>query len=383
MCFAVERFQSQIMSLFAAVDAQGNTRYIGEVARGAACGCFCSECKSPVVAKHGTDHAWHFAHEASQERPQCLPGSVNLLRRLAVETLLESDTLVMPECRQVFTATVHFSSVEEVACWTLPVGRIAQRDIQAAVTKPVARYSLEGRPDCTIGLWVQIGDLNLEIGGDYDGELVYHCPAPSKGEITTQDSAVAFLQKHSRWRWQKLPDISGARRQAQERLQGRVESLQAEPAERLRRLRELHRLRNGLEPVQQRSSSTNSPEYGEESHASLLEQAPAPRPEWADFRKKNSSFFAFQLHTSREFWIVMQAADHPGYYVVPGAGLWDGWDEALPRSFGQADLLKGAYSGDGSINDGIQMMRNLGVAASRTDSDVGLICAFTGWKACT
>lgn len=81
-----------------------------------------------------------------------------------------------------------------------------------------------------------------------------------------------------------------------------------------------------------------------------------------------------------EIWIVMESADRPGYYIVPGTGWWDGWDEALPPTVWRADLEKGAYVSDKSINHGIQLIRNFGMTASRIDSDVGLICAFTGWK---
>ena len=41
--------------LFAALDAQGQIRFVGDVARGAACGCFCPVCASPLIAKLGYD----------------------------------------------------------------------------------------------------------------------------------------------------------------------------------------------------------------------------------------------------------------------------------------------------------------------------------------
>jgi competence CoiA-like predicted nuclease len=33
-----------------------------EVPRGQACNCVCSGCEHPVIAKQGTEKAWHFAH---------------------------------------------------------------------------------------------------------------------------------------------------------------------------------------------------------------------------------------------------------------------------------------------------------------------------------
>lgn len=365
------------MSLFAAIDAHGDTKYIGEVARGAACGCFCGECLSPLVAKQGSDHVWHFAHEACQERPQCLPGSINLLRRMATQRLLESDSLALPECRKVVTADWRYAGIHEVAQWALPVGRIGQRDMQAAFSKPVAQLNPIDMPDCSIGLWVQIGELDPPTDGEFDGALVYLCPAPPKDAITTQASAMAFLHQNSRWHWLKLPDVFGALANARKRLQDRVADQQTEQITKLQRLRSR---------LQQQSASVGgmtvfeSSSAHREGFAGLPVQPTEQPPKWVKLKKQNTSYFAFEMRTEGEFWILMESADHVGYYVVPGTGWWDGWDESLPRSVGQADLEKGAYRGDGTMDRAMELMRNLGVAASRIDSDASLICAFTGWK---
>lgn len=363
------------MSLFAALDADGNARYIGDVVRGAACGCFCSECKSPVVAKHGTEKEWHFAHEASQERPQCVPGSINLLRRLATERLLEPATLDLPECREIVFRRANFSDIREVATWRLPRASIVQRFLDSAFSKPVASLEPEGMPGCAIALWVQIGELDLETTGEFAGELVYHCPTPPKGAITTLASAVAFLQLNSRWLWQRSPDVFGELEKANARLKERVASHQAEIASKF------HQLKARFH--ENRASSTPfawSPLPIDAAAAVAPVPSSLPRPPWAALKKVNTSFFAFQMLSEGEYWIVFEAADHPGYYIVPGTGCFDGWDEALPRSFGTPDLDKGAYQGDGPVGPAIDLLRGLGVAATRIDSDPVWICEFTGWK---
>ena len=365
------------MSLFAAIDGQGNTRYIGEVARGAACGCFCAECKSPVVAKHGEDHVWHFAHEASQERPQCLPGSVNLLRRLAIETLLRADTFALPECRTVLTLDQPYSDIQEEAAWTLPVGSIVQRNLDAPFGKLVAEIHLMEFPACSIGLWVQIGELALDKMGEFAGALTYHCQAPPKGAITSLASALTFLQEHHRWQWQRMPDVFGELEQARHRLQSRQDTLQAETISKLRNLRALMRERStsnwsGQSPSAPRLSDIDLGRYSPVP-------VPPPLPAWVELRKKDRPFFAYQLRDGAGFWIAMEAADHAGYYVVPGGGYFEGWDEALPLSVGHADPVKGAYRGEGPVIRAIQVLQKLGVSASRIDTDAMLICAFTGW----
>ena len=82
--------------IFAGLDAQGITRFVADVPGGAACGCHCAACGAALVAKRGDVKIWHFAHEASQERPECFAGAVNLLRRLAAQDLAIRSPVVAP-----------------------------------------------------------------------------------------------------------------------------------------------------------------------------------------------------------------------------------------------------------------------------------------------
>lgn len=86
------------------------------------------------------------------------------------------------------------------------------------------------------------------------------------------------------------------------------------------------------------------------------------------------------MRSEDEYWIVMEASDCPGCYIVPGSGLQEGWDEALPASAGSPDLDKGAYWHEGAIDLAIAAIRKLGVLASRIDSDARAIATFTNWK---
>jgi hypothetical protein len=92
-----------MIRLFAGLGRDGAMRFIGEVERGAACGCSCPECGSPLVAKQGNEKDWHFAHEGGQERPECEAGAINMLRRLAVEYLRGQPTLELPPFRERVT----------------------------------------------------------------------------------------------------------------------------------------------------------------------------------------------------------------------------------------------------------------------------------------
>lgn len=47
--------------------ANGEDRWIDEVARGLACNCTCLECGSPVIARQGDVREWSFAHKADSD----------------------------------------------------------------------------------------------------------------------------------------------------------------------------------------------------------------------------------------------------------------------------------------------------------------------------
>ena len=104
--------------LFAALNVQGEIRFVGDVDRGAACGCFCPDCSSPLVAKQGSANEWHFAHEGGQERPECLVGAQNLLRRFCMEHLQHralSQSLTLPPGRShAELTTLYFSGHEPI-----------------------------------------------------------------------------------------------------------------------------------------------------------------------------------------------------------------------------------------------------------------------------
>lgn len=93
VCLATKRSRKdevptvQTLPIFAGVNSNGELKFVGDVPRGAACGCTCATCGAPLVARRGEIRTWHFAHEASQERPDCFAGAVNLLRTLIIHRL--------------------------------------------------------------------------------------------------------------------------------------------------------------------------------------------------------------------------------------------------------------------------------------------------------
>lgn len=82
--------------IFAGIDASERMRFVADVPGGLACGCFCPNCRAVLVAKQGEENAWHFAHEQSQERPECRIGALNLLRRLIAEEFIAAGRFASP-----------------------------------------------------------------------------------------------------------------------------------------------------------------------------------------------------------------------------------------------------------------------------------------------
>lgn len=85
-----------------------------EVPRGQACNCVCPGCEHPVVAKQGTEKAWHFAHAKSSDCANAYEKSVH---ELAKQLLRERKLLRVPTLTVTQTARDAFGtpiSAEEV-----------------------------------------------------------------------------------------------------------------------------------------------------------------------------------------------------------------------------------------------------------------------------
>lgn len=79
-----------------AVDASGKFRDVATVARGLQCGCFCADCKGPLVAKKGEINAHHFAHHDRRECRHALEAS--LFGMLMTLLRVPDAALMVPPC---------------------------------------------------------------------------------------------------------------------------------------------------------------------------------------------------------------------------------------------------------------------------------------------
>ncbi|MFN3496499.1 MAG: competence protein CoiA family protein, partial [Hydrogenophaga sp.] len=145
--------------LFIAQDAAGDLRFIGEVERGAECGCLCPECGSPLVARQGMANDWHFAHEAAQERPECGAAALRLFRRFVIEQVQQqmvAPDFMLPIYRQEVTLARSLVHLREDAQWGPQVLGEVQWGPEGLEDTPVARARLDTGVDLL--LFVRVGD---------------------------------------------------------------------------------------------------------------------------------------------------------------------------------------------------------------------------------
>lgn len=76
-----------------ALNNQGVTVHVNDVARGAACDCICPACGAPVIARQGDVRGWHFAHQAGAD----CPGAVeSALHKAAKEVVRRARGIELP-----------------------------------------------------------------------------------------------------------------------------------------------------------------------------------------------------------------------------------------------------------------------------------------------
>lgn len=362
------------MTTFAAVDFSGQIRFVGDVPRGAACGCVCPTCSSPLVAKQGEKNSWHFAHEAGQERPECLVGSINLLRRLAIERLsaMPEGLPLPPGTTTVscFESWKRFSEALELR-WPVTHVQAVWWNSQASSAQAVASFELnDGRIQHRIGVFVLIAtEITSLEHQDFDGALIFRCPPPAEGQLKSLAEALDYLVKEGDLLWNKLPDFGGALSQAREVVElQRQRFLLEREADRLARETALAQAHNRLQVVSRRRAGGHAAQRAAEA-------IPTNLPGWAVWKKPNSSFFAYGLGQD-ECWVIMAAEDFPGCYIVPIPLAFDGWDESLPPGLASPMPARECYTSTLPISEVTTWFVQRARRGSRIDSDARVIEAF-------
>ena len=333
--------------LFAALGPDGSMRFIGEVARGAACGCFCPECGSPLTAKQGLEKEWHFAHVSGQERPECDAGAANMFRRLAMEFLRKQQPLELPPCKTVVTERSSLGVLSEEVIWPVRLAGTVEWVVSASRASPVGRGSLEGGEILEILLGVgnpaMPGRPPTAAG---EAAVLYLCRMPEVSALRTRVDAEKHLAAHGRFLWHRLPQRADLIDAAMARVRQRARAEDQE-YERARR-RQADTSRDGWPTADGgRVGAVASRALGKDLTAERTDRlqrsldAPAEHFEWAPQRKSGAGFTLYRLRDGSS-WVIYTLEDE-SHAIAAWPRAEDGWDEALPPRIATPDRALGVY----------------------------------------
>lgn len=342
-------------TLFVARDAAGVTRFVGDVPRGAACGCFCPVCKSALVAKQGDELDWHFAHEAGTERPECRAGAMNLLRRLALEELNRRGLVLLPDF-----SVAHPLGGRAPLVWTAhPAGELHVLEVRGAQT-PAATLALREGGSALVFVCIDRETPPAASGPD-EALLVAWCPYPENGKIRTEAQAREFVRASTRLHWASLPDY-----------EGRVAAAQEERRAFLRQLQDRAQQQAGARWGAMRRALQAPPLAREDVDAVPPAGAPAPAPvvapEWAPGLVVGTSIHYRAMDDGSQWVCYQSAPNHWRLRAVPE--LHEGWDESFPLTIAVSEgeaWLRVVDFGK------LLMLFNAHATASRIDSDPRVI----------
>lgn len=321
------------MNLFAGIGLNGEMRFIGEVERGAACGCRCPECNSPLIAKQGDEKEWHFAHEAGQERPECHAGAMNMLRRLAIEYLKLREVLLLPPYQVSVRASSPLGGRSETVEWRPQFQGPLKWLPKGTRYEPIAVGRLNSQIDANV--FVEVGEPYPAKANQSAGMagVDFVCSVPPLSDLRIRSRAEQHLRNFGRVQWRHHPDTLGLVAAAQKRVNAKA----AEDAARVKEVVE-RQAREQQQRAQGHQVSDRSP--------TLASPAPAPKVEqhypWAPLLNPSSAFIFYRLNDGSA-WVVYTMTDDK--VAIAPWPMNEGWDEALPPSVGAADPALGVYRG--------------------------------------
>lgn len=312
-----------MVQIFAARDATGATRFIGEVPRGASCGCFCLVCGSPLVARQGEVNEPHFAHEGGQERPDCLVGALNLLRRLVVEELAR-----MPWRIADYEANVPAAGALPVRWTDVPLEPVQSLANTGGPRMPAATVEL--KRGGTGHIYVLLGREKAPTDLQQPSVEV-SVPMPHPGALRTEETARGYVRAHLQMRWLYLPDYDGlveaAAHRQRKAMREKLQALRGGYAGRDDPGRRWAEIRRQSTPPSAAFAGSPSPSSATPSSSADLSQRPLVR--WAPGLAGSGAIQYRQLRDGSQ-WVVYPAGTE--WRIAPVPEPFDGWVEFFPPS---------------------------------------------------
>ena len=325
------------------------------------------------MARQGAANEWHFAHEASQERPECETASASMLRRLMIEHLRSREGaggLPLPPYRQRVSIVRTLINVHEDVQWRArPMGH-AQWQPLAPAHEPVVRVRL----DTGVELHIHVA---LDASGPPPSEgtvaqAVFRCPLPPPGVLRDRGSVDRHLAQHAELVWLHHPDTMGLLAAAQARLESRSRQI-------YRNWLNMAHAAGGPATVDEAEDSLPAPLFYGPATPTLPESA--PRYDCAPGHAPNISFTFYRL-SETEAWLLYllerkgpadwRAASEKLYALAPYPAPFAGWADAVPTSVGVADRVAGIVRCRGFLDAVTYLSRRSQLTRSGRDPSVFL-----------
>lgn len=338
-----------MVQIFAGVDPHGALRFISEVPSGLACNCVCLTCGARLVARKGEINDPHFGHESGQQRPECLVGARNLVRRIISEHF-QAHALPAPS---VFETMVRSGSSAESASWNMKITHVIEWRPRPGPDSPAALLALEHDYRAELIIVTDGEEPSFTSNSPHVGRLVLQAPMPSPESLRSKDAVTPYLVANMRLRWVYLPDAFGVIESTNQRL----EQKQRVAAERAKDfLVERQRLA-GQRWAQVRSTLRNLGAHGLGEMTKPLpipesRQVPSPPVEqtnadlrtdaaWARCHVPQSGIFCYVLSDESQ-WVLIRDSGF-GLVLRQYPEAQEGWDECFPPSVGRPDVDAGGY----------------------------------------
>ncbi|WP_439590166.1 hypothetical protein [Hydrogenophaga sp.] len=353
--------------LFIARNAAGEMRFIGEVERGAECGCWCPECGSPLVARQGMANDWHFAHGATQERPECGLAALRLLRRFVIGHLQERTQaagFTLPAYREEVTLTRSLVHLREEAQWGAEILGDLQWLPEEGEDAPVARARLDSGVD--LHVFVQLGDaMPAPVPADSDvARLIFRVRLPPASVYRERRLAVQHLQSAGELVWAHHPDTLGLVRAARERLETRGYRIYSNWLSMVDAKRQA--LADAAAPAAPLFYGPSSPQGTQAAHRHACAPDHAPNVNFTFYRLNHQEAWLLYLleRVGPSDW---RNAQQKFYALAPYPGPFDGWAQALPTAVGLADEALGIVRLTGFLDAVTYLSRRARVTRSHRD----------------
>ena len=353
--------------LFIAQDAGGEIRFIGEVERGAECGCLCPGCGSPLVARQGMANDWHFAHEASQERPECGTAAHDLLRRFVIQLVqqqMATPGFTLPVYRHEVTLTRSLVHLREDAQWSPQILGDVQWSPQGPDGAPVASASLDTGVD--LHLFVRWGEAapapaltDTEVA-----RLSFRLRMPPAAALRERRLAALQLESFGEFVWDHHPDTLGLVRAAQERLASRGDRIYSNWLSMVDAKRQS--LADAAAPAAPLFYGPSSPDSADASRRHACAPGHAPNVNFTFYRLNQQEAWLLYLleRVGPNDW---RTAQQKFYAIAPYPAPFEGWAEAVPRAVGVADEALGIVRLVGFLDAVTYLSRRAQVTRSNRD----------------